>query len=240
MNWSRQAASLADAGLQGTRRLRVAAAECVGGELFGGHGVRFGQQRRHALALHLIGETVEVVLLREVVGGTGEIAQQIAHSVVVLAVRETAERSGADGARLRCAEPVERRAQVGFRKLGEIVDPLAQRLFVGAVFLDPFAAGVPDSSGRFTEQQRLRGIGAIHQRREPEPERPHSGFGGLLRRKHEARGRGDAILVVAHAALGLLERRIDFVQEQPLLREGHRSGERENTNLYRCGMHGCP
>ena len=72
-------------------RLRIAA-ECVGGEFLGGGAVSVLEQRREVLRRVLILEAVDEIFGRKLVGGKAAVAQQIAHRVVVLAVREAAQR----------------------------------------------------------------------------------------------------------------------------------------------------
>src|SRR5580765_4540025 len=96
--------------------LRVTVAKCRRGKLFASDRVGFGQDRRNALTLGLIGEAVEIVLLRELVGRTREIAEKIANRVVVLAVREPADRSGRSGSAIGL-QLRQRRIQIARRQL---------------------------------------------------------------------------------------------------------------------------
>src|SRR5438477_7447578 len=106
--------------------LRVAVAKCRRGKLFARDRVGFGQDRRNALTLRLIGEAVEIVLLRKLVGGTREIAEKIANRVVVLAMREPADRGGRSGYAIGL-QPRQGRIQIGRSQLGEVGDPRLER-----------------------------------------------------------------------------------------------------------------
>ena len=60
-----------------------------------------------ALALHLVRETVEIVFLRKLVGGTGEVAEQIA-TVLLYWLCVSRRRALGCMARFGPAQPVER------------------------------------------------------------------------------------------------------------------------------------
>ena len=79
------------AGLAGDEAARIATEKRGAGGFLGRAVVRFGQQRRNALRVHLVGEAVNEIFAGKLIGGPGLIAQQIAQSVVVLAVRQAAE-----------------------------------------------------------------------------------------------------------------------------------------------------
>ena len=70
--------------------MRIAIPEGISRQLFGGRAVSFREQWRQVLRVVLILETVDEILGRKLVGGSGLVAQQIANRVVVLAVRQPA------------------------------------------------------------------------------------------------------------------------------------------------------
>src|SRR5207247_2193502 len=103
---------------------RVAAAEGAGGKLLRGYAVGLGQQRRDALCLILVLETVDEVLGRKLTRGMADVAKEIARGVVVLAVCETAQ-----DPKLLC---LRRRLRAGgkTRNRGQAPDPGSQHGFV--------------------------------------------------------------------------------------------------------------
>ena len=191
-------------------------AKCRRGKLFARDRVGFGQDRRNALTLRLIGEAVEIVLLRKLVGGTREIAEQIANRVVVLAVREPADRGSRSGSAIGL-QSRQRRIQIARRQLGEVGDPRLERGLFGSALLDALAAAVGYARGRLSEQERSVRIVAIHDGREAQSERADNVRLCIRQWEMHAGRRGDTVVVVAHPAFGCFEHRIDFVHKKAVV-----------------------
>ena len=77
--------------LAGNQPVDVANAERVQRKAFGRGAVGLDEQRRHPLRGELILEPVNIVFRRKPLGRAAVVAQQIAHGVVVLCVRQTAD-----------------------------------------------------------------------------------------------------------------------------------------------------
>ena len=123
----------------------IAAAEGVARQLLGGGAVRFDQQRRQALRLRLVPESVDEILGRKLAGRRGLVAQQVANRVVVLAVGQppqvrSRERPRRAGGLLFAI--FERLRQLRAGELRELRDPGRERRFVGAAGFDPLSAAV--------------------------------------------------------------------------------------------------
>ena len=151
--------------------MRIAAAEGVARQLLGGGAVGLDQQRRKALRLGLIAESVDEILGWKLVGGRGLVAQQIAHGVVELAVRQPPQ-FGLRHALARAGSLLlaifQRLRQFG---AGKLRSASAIQAFSDAsswrARLDPFAAAVRDPVGRLVQQQgaiRLLPVDQRHQR----------------------------------------------------------------------------
>src|SRR5262249_19813219 len=82
---------------------------------------------------------------------------------------------------------------------------------------NPLAACMRDAQSRLVEQQRLRGFVAIHQRGELQPEELNR-LGSCFRsRELEPRRRRNSVVIMACAAFGFLEYRVDLVGKEALV-----------------------
>ena len=132
-------------GRAGHRVVRVAGAEGRAGEFLGCRAVGVFEQRREVLRRVLILEAVDEILGRKLVGGQAAVAQQVAHGVVVLAVRQAAQhdsRAHGAGAGGLLVAVVHRLGQLVALELRQAVDPRAQRGFLGTAGLDALSAGM--------------------------------------------------------------------------------------------------
>ena len=161
----------------------VTASKGCQGEPLRRFAVGFRLQRRDPLSLHLVLEAVDEVLFGEAAGGLDLIAQQVAHGVVVLAVRQATHGQRLQAALLGQRDLLARLAHLFVRKAGQVVDPAQQRLFFVTARLDPLAAGVFRAVRGLPQQQRSLGIPPIDQIDQLESERRDLGLAGVGRRE---------------------------------------------------------
>ena len=188
---------------------RVAAAEGAGGKFLCGYAVGLGQQRRDALRLILVLETVDEILGRKLSRGMADVAKEIARGVVVLAVCEPAQ-----DRKLLC---LRRRLRAGGkvcrRNRGQAPDPGSQHGLVAASGSNPLSSDVRHPVRGLFQQKgvfRVRGIDESPQR---VPELLDPRLRRALLRKLQARHRSHAVRVMTGVAARLFENRIDVLFE---------------------------
>ena len=185
--------------------MAIAAEKRVPREFCGGAIVGLLLHGRDALARGLVGESVDVVFLRELVRGPRLVAQQIGYGVVVLAVRQAPHHR-----RLRGRTRRSLGADAILRQADQVGDPFPQRLLFFTSRMDALATGVLRAVRGLAQEQRLVGIFAIHQRGKPQAERNDLRSSGLFGGKLQAGAPGYSIVVGAQPALRLFEYRIQF------------------------------
>ena len=141
----------------GKQSVLVTVSKCVASQTFRDLSIQLGQGGRDDLCRGLVGVSVDVVFRREVARGSGAVAQQVSHGVVVLHVRKPADRF----------EPAFGRGILGgfvVEVLGsEILHPAAQQAFFLAVGGDEGAARVRDPVGWLEQERRLADFRLVHE-----------------------------------------------------------------------------
>ena len=140
-------------GWHGIRSIDIARAKRIQRELFSRRAVGVHQQRRHALIAQLVLETVDVIFGRKVYRRTAVIAKQIAHCVVVLAVRQPANQMRLVGRSRRFVEPLLLGREQLRSSARQILNPLEQDFFLPGAGFDAFAAGVLGFIGGLQREQ---------------------------------------------------------------------------------------
>ena len=198
----------------------VAGAEGVERQLLGGGAVRFGEERRHALRAQLVLESVDEVFRRKPIRRPAVVAQQIADGIVVLTMREPPETLIVCRGRNCRREPFARRGDCRVGKLGEMTHPFDERLLLERARPDADASGVAHAIRRLVDQERLRWIRTIDQRRQGDAERLDVVGAGVRLRKMQSRRRRDAVVGMAAAALSGFEDRIHRPRKRNRSRHG--------------------
>ena len=201
-------------GFAGNQAVDVAGAESIQRKLLGRGAVGVDQQRRHALITRLVLETVDVILGREMRRGAAVIAEQIAHRVVVLAVRQAAGQMTLHG---RARGLTQLGSDGGQRLVGvrrQILDPLRENLLFVRAGLDPLATGMRNALGGLLQEQRMRDVGPVHQRGQRQPEHLDLILARVRVGEVHPRAGSDAAGGVADAAMGGFENGIQLGREK--------------------------
>ena len=204
-------------GLAGNQSVLVTASKGGPGESLGRFAVGFRLERRDSLRLQLVLEPVDEVLFREAAGGLDLIAEQVAHGVVVLAVRQATHGQRLQAAPIGPSDSLSRLAHLLVGKAGQVVDPAQQHGFFVTARLDSLAAGVFHALRRLPQQQRLLGIPPIDQIHQRESERrdlvtARVGFG-----EFEPCLGGHAVVAVAPFALNGVQHGVHPLDEERLI-----------------------
>ena len=221
-------------GLAGDQSVLVAASKGRPGEPLGRLAVGFRLERRDPLPLQLVLEPVDEVLFREAAGGLGLIAEQVAHGVVVLAVRQATHGQRLQAAPIGPGDPLPCLADLLVGKAGQVVDPAQQHGFLVAARLDPLAAGVLHSLRRLPQQQRLLGVPPIDQIHQRESERRDLVTARVGLGEFEPRLGGHAVVAVAPLALDGVQHGVHLLDEERLI---HCASRLRGDARSECGEH---
>jgi hypothetical protein len=173
-----------------------------------------------AIAAALVRKTVKEILLRKLIGRTGEVAEKITDRVVVLTVRQSSQRSWSNGSLRGAAKPCNSGDQVQLILLCEMLDPSPKHGFFRTAFLDPLASRVRDAHRRLVQKQRLRWIRPVDKFRQLQSKQLDS-FGLCLRRRELQAGRRRyAIVVVTDLAFGFFENWIHLLRKKAICYRG--------------------
>ncbi len=112
--------------------LMIAASECATRQSLGRFAIGFGLERRNALCFALIPEAVNKIFFGESVGGTALVTEQVAHGVVVLAVRQPPDRQRFHAALIGQLDAFLRGGELVVGQSSQVVDPTQQDLLFGA------------------------------------------------------------------------------------------------------------
>ena len=159
--------------------MRIAISKSVRRQFPGSRTVCLFKQRRQVLGIVLILEAADKVLGRKLIRRFRLIAQQIAHRVVVLAVRQPPQNRSGSPLRVRAGFIV---LQSGCEFVGrhgrKKSDPGNERRLFRATRLNALAACMRNAPGGFLQQQRFFGMLPVYKPNQ----RAAEGFNTLRRR----------------------------------------------------------
>ena len=174
-------------------------------------GVVFSQQWGKALALNLVFETIDKIFRWKLRSGVGCVAQQISHSVVVLAMRQPAKRFRGSHSAFRSWRS--KRKQFLRGKTGQVIHPGFQQLFFRPILRNAHATRVFQTIGGLPTQQTIGRRFGIHPALQLQAEDFPLRIGSFGVGENQIGGPGNSIGDVTSSAICIFQNRVQIADK---------------------------